>query len=165
MLLSACATVRHPPKAFVSNAPAYSPAAHDSTGPADPQPVVVAQEVLEGFQFLYRFVTETEFVLCLEGESEDGRLYVHSFRLARIKATTANSVRYDPCTGKDYVGTAHNHPPTAGSDVVCYQSLPDRHSFHNDQRASVDIVLCGERKYMWVLKDGRRGVRGVQSPR
>lgn len=128
--------------------------ASDMDGGADA--VVVAPEVIEGWQFLYRFITETEFVLCLEGRRQDGKIVVDGFRLARMEASSVNSVRYQPCDSPRYVGTAHNHPPVDNSDrSLCYQSEPDRRSFGMDSRAVVDIVLCGDAKFKWWLKDGR----------
>jgi hypothetical protein len=125
------------------------------------EPVVMAPEVIEGFQFLYRFITEVEFVLCLEGTRKNGRLHVDAFRLARMEATSVNSVRYQPCSSERYVGTAHNHPPVGEDKSLCYQSEPDRRSFALDPRAVVDVVLCGDDKYYWVLKDGRTGAEKV----
>lgn len=125
--------------------------------------VIVASEVVEGWQFLYRFITETEFVLCLEGSRQDGRIVVDGFRLARMEATSVNSVRYQPCDSPRYVGTAHNHPPVDNSDrSLCYQSEPDRRSFGMDSRAVVDIVLCGDRIFRWWLKDGRSAARSFE---
>jgi hypothetical protein len=124
---------------------------------AHEQRVVIAPEVLEGWAFLYRFVTEVEFVLCLEGSEADGRVYVDGFRLARMEASDVNSVRYQPCTGERYVGTAHNHPPVPGVGGLCYRSLPDVQSFEKDPKARVDVVLCGDENYVWILRDGTRG--------
>lgn len=118
--------------------------------------VVVEPEVVEGWYFLYRFITETEFVLCLEGVRKKGILHITGFRLSRMEKTSVNSVRYAPCESPLYVGTAHNHPPIENSnESLCYQSEPDKRSFGMDQRAIVDIVLCGNGKYRWWLKDGR----------
>ena len=123
---------------------------------ASVEPVIVAPEVMEGWEFLYRFITETEFVLCLEGSRQDGKIVVEGFRLARMEATSVNSVRYQPCNSPRYVGTAHNHPPVDDSQKsLCYQSEPDRRSFGLDPRAVVDIVICGNSKFRWWLKDGR----------
>src|SRR5687767_6677818 len=55
-------------------------------------PVVIAPEVLHGFNFLYQYVNETEFVLCLDGVRHKGRVYVTGFRLALITRTTINTV-------------------------------------------------------------------------
>jgi hypothetical protein len=74
-----------------------------------------------------------------------------------MEATSVNSVRYQPCSSDRYIGTAHNHPPVDGDKSLCYQSEPDRRSFGMDSRAVVDVVLCGDDKYYWVLKDGRSG--------
>ena len=127
--------------------------------------VLVTQEVLEGWSYLYRFITEVEFVLCLEGEVRDGRIYIDGFRLARMEAPTATSVRYHPCTSDRYVGTAHNHPPTGTGNSLCYRSLPDRRSFEQDERAIVDVILCGTERFLWVLKDGSRGEEGGEEVR
>src|SRR5690606_36673293 len=124
--------------------------------------VVVAPGLLEGCGFLYQFIAEVEFVLCLEGEQrEDGVLYIDGFRLARMEEASISSVRYQPCQGRRYVGTAHNHPPVEGVGNLCYRSVPDRQSFEMDPRAILDVVLCGEDKHLWVLKDGRTGGRGL----
>ena len=120
-------------------------------------PVIIAPEVLHGFSFLYQYVSETEFVLCLEGTQKRGRIYVSGFRLAVMTKTTINTASYEPCLGSDYVGTAHNHPPEPGGSI-CAQSPPDRISFYNDSRAVVDIVICGRTRYLWVLKDGRSDI-------
>ena len=86
-------------------------------------------------------------------------------RLSAYDLTSINSVRYQPCEGSRYVGTAHNHPPVDDPlKSLCYQSEPDRRSFGMDQRAMVDIVLCGDNKYLWVLKDGRSAARTAPVP-
>ena len=153
---AACSSSGVSPKAFGTDAGEFKPVAVDAGLDKEvADPVVVAPEVVEGFQFLYRFITEVEFVLCLEGTRKNGRLFVDGFRLARMEASSVNSVRYQPCTSERYVGTAHNHPPVEASKSLCYQSEPDRRSFGMDPRAMVDVVLCGDDKYLWVLKDGR----------
>jgi hypothetical protein len=160
MTLTACGSAGRP-KAFAVDHPHdYVDAARTTRAITTTDQVVVAPEVIEGFQFLYQFVTETEFVLCLEGTASGGRIYVTSFRLARMTASTANAVKYDPCTSQHYVGTAHNHPPVPNNHPPCYQSALDRNSFLNDTRAIVDIVLCGRTTYLWVLKDGRKSIKG-----
>lgn len=123
-------------------------------------PVLVSKEVMEGWNYLYRFITEVEFVLCLEGSVRDGVITIDGFRLARMENASATSVRYHPCTSDRYIGTAHNHPPTAEGAALCYRSLPDRRSFEQDRRAIVDIILCGEDRYIWILKDGTTGGPG-----
>ncbi|MGQ0815786.1 MAG: hypothetical protein ACT4O1_15225 [Gemmatimonadota bacterium] len=160
-VLGACGSAGLSPKAFERSLP--PPAAEIQPAGAldmNAEPVVIAPEVLDGWDFLYRFITETEFVLCLEGSKQDGRIVVDGFRLARMEATSVNSVRYQPCNSPRYVGTAHNHPPVDGSDKsLCYQSEPDRRSFGMDPRAVVDVVLCGNTKFRWWLKDGRTAVK------
>lgn len=164
--VAACGTAGVSPKAFGTNSSdAIQPAPADVSLDNDAaEPVTIAPEVVEGFQFLYRFITEVEFVLCLEGTRKNGRLHVDGFRLARMEATSVNSVRYQPCTSERYVGTAHNHPPVDQSKTLCYQSEPDRRSFTMDPRAVVDVVLCGDAKYLWVLKDGRSGAKAADNP-
>lgn len=161
--LAACAPGASP-KAFETvPAPVRSEASPDHETDLGADAVVVASEVVEGWQFLYRFITETEFVLCLEGTRQDGRIVVDGFRLARMEATSVNSVRYQPCDSPRYVGTAHNHPPVDNSNrSLCYQSEPDRRSFGMDSRAVVDIVLCGDSKFRWWLKDGRSVARSLE---
>ena len=134
--------------------------------PRSATPVLVTPEVLLGFSFLYRYIDETEFVLCLEGQERRGRVHVTGFRLALIKRSTIGSASYAPCTNRDYVGTAHNHPPVASSAELCAQSQLDRETFHQDGRALVDIILCGDSRYVWVLKDGRSEVdEGIERVR
>ena len=159
-LSGACGSSGASPKAFEFTP---SPLVEtESASSAGAEPVLVVPEVIDGMDFLYRFITETEFVLCLEGTREGDRIIVDGFRLARMEATSANSVRYQPCDSPRYVGTAHNHPPVDGSDKsLCYQSEPDRRSFGMDPRAVVDIVLCGDAKFKWWLKDGRTASRTV----
>lgn len=155
---TACSTTGVSPKAFGTDAGGFTPSAKEAALDLDAvEPIVMSAEVVEGFQFLYRFITEVEFVLCLEGTRKNGKLHVDGFRLARMEATSVNSVRYQPCTSDRYVGTAHNHPPVGADKSLCYQSEPDRRSFGMDPRAVVDVVLCGDAKYYWVLKDGRSG--------
>jgi hypothetical protein len=121
-------------------------------------PVLVAPEVLGGFNFLYHFIDETEFVLCLEGARKSGRVYVTGFRLATITRTTIGSAAYEPCTNANYIGTAHNHPPVQNARTLCGQSTADRITFQRDTAAVVDIILCGHAQFVWVLKDGRSGL-------
>lgn len=120
-------------------------------------PVLVKKEVLEGWNYLYRHITNVEFVLCLEGYQKDGTIFIDNFRLARMENESMTSVRYHPCESDRYLGTAHNHPPTGDSASLCYRSIPDRRSFAEDQRAVVDIILCGIDTYLWVTKDGTTG--------
>lgn len=120
-------------------------------------PVVVKKEVLEGWNYLYRYITNVEFVLCLEGFQKDGTIFIDNFRLARMENESLTSVRYHPCESDRYIGTAHNHPPNGEGGSLCYRSIPDRRSFAEDQRAVVDVILCGIDTYLWVLKDGTTG--------
>lgn len=120
-------------------------------------PVVVKKEILESWNYLYRHITNVEFVLCLEGFQKEGTIFIDNFRLARMENESLTSVRYHPCEGERYVGTAHNHPPTGEGGSLCYRSIPDRRSFAEDQRAVVDVILCGIDTYLWVLKDGTTG--------
>jgi hypothetical protein len=162
LALAACGSSGVIPKAFGTDDGSFEAAVAESGLDMNvAEPVVVAPEVLEGFQFLYRHITEVEFVLCLEGSRKNGRLYIDDFRLARMEATSINSVRYQPCSSDRYVGTAHNHPPVDEDKSLCYQSEPDRRSFGMDTRAIVDVVLCGDDKYYWVLKDGRSRAESV----
>lgn len=120
-------------------------------------PVIVTPEVREGWRYLYRYITEVEFVLCLEGRRSGDTIIIDGFRLARMENESSTSVRYHPCDSDRYVGTAHNHPPTGEGNSLCYRSMPDRRSFEQDLRAVVDIILCGPDQFMWVLKDGTTG--------
>ena len=155
--LTACASTGGRPKA-APRPDAESAVIRLASSSTSTEPVIIAPDVLAGFKFLYRFVDETEFVLCLEGARARGRVYITGFRLAQMKNTSAHWAAYEPCANSDYIGTAHNHPPTQGGDPLCYQSSADVKSFDTDPRALVDIVLCGESKYLWVLKDGRRQI-------
>lgn len=139
-------------------------AAQPAAGSADTgdATIIVAPEVLDGWNFLYRFITEVEFVLCLEGHRQDDAIHIDGFRLAQIEATSHSSVRYQPCTDDRYIGTAHNHPPVEKGSALCYRSVPDRQSFERDRRALVDVVLCGADRYIWVLRDGRVGGPGAR---
>jgi hypothetical protein len=121
-------------------------------------PVLVAPEVLGGFNFLYHYIDETEFVLCLEGARKSGRVYVTGFRLATITRTTIGSAAYEPCTNANYIGTAHNHPPVQNTMTLCGQSSADRITFQRDTAALVDIIICGHAQFVWVLRDGRSGL-------
>lgn len=82
--------------------------------------VVIAPNVLDGWNFLYRFIDETEFALCLEGSSRDGAIQVTGFRLARMRASESTFVAYEPCDVPNYLGVAHNHPPGAGAKNACH---------------------------------------------
>ena len=158
----ACSSSGVSPKAFGTETGSYEAAVAESgLDMSEAEPVVMAPEVLDGFQFLYRHITDVEFVLCLEGTRRNGRLVIDGFRLARMETTSINSVRYQPCGSDRYVGTAHNHPPVDDDKSLCYQSEPDRRSFGMDSRAVVDVVLCGDDKYYWVLKDGRSRAESV----
>jgi hypothetical protein len=129
----------------------YGEMTFSDTTDASNNHVVVDWEVLAGWRFLYKFVTESEFVLCLEGERDAlGRVHITGFRLALMTETTISSVRYRLCKGmNNYIGTAHNHPPVSPKNL-CYQSAPDIKSYMDDTRAKIDIVLCGDNKFLWV---------------
>ena len=166
LLLAACVSSSGQPKAY-EPAPLGRPLAMPAPAISAAAIRVVSIEptVIEGFQFLYQYVEETEFVLCLEGKRAGNRVHVTGFRLARMKTTTAYRVAYEDCANSDYVGTAHNHPPTASGASLCYQSEADHHSFHTDTRALIDIILCGDTKFLWVLKDGRSKIEGAALPK
>jgi hypothetical protein len=158
--IAACGTSGVVPKASEVSLPPSAAAMTETSHDPDSEPVVVAPEVIAGWEFLYRFITETEFVLCLEGTQQNGRVIIDGFRLARMETTNVNSVRYQPCGSSRYVGTAHNHPPVGDrASSLCYQSEPDRRSFALDQRAIVDVVLCGADRFYWVTKDGRSAAK------
>ncbi len=120
-------------------------------------PVIVAPAVAQQWDYLYRFIDQVEFVLCLEGHVANGVVHVDGFRLANMIEAGATTVRYEPCETPGYVGTAHNHPPASGDPPACYRSIPDRKSFNDDKKAVVDVVICGQDKWVWILKDGRVG--------
>lgn len=163
LLLTACVSTSGQPKAYES-APIGRPLAMPAPASSGSlRFVTVEPAVVEGFQFLYQYVNETEFVLCLEGKRVNNRVHVTGFRLARMTNTTPYKVAYEDCATSDYVGTAHNHPPTPTGTSLCYQSAADQKSFHIDTRALVDIILCGETKFIWVLKDGRSKIEAVEA--
>ncbi|MGH7471735.1 MAG: hypothetical protein ACRENP_27610 [Longimicrobiales bacterium] len=147
-----CASSGGQPKSGGAGNKASSPESLEPANLIGAGPVVVPEEVLEGWRFLYRFVTEVEFVLCLEGQKRDDKIHIEGFRLAFMEAANSSSVRYQPCTSDRYIGTAHNHPPVGTAKSLCYQSLPDRRSFEADARAMVDVVLCGDDRFLWVVR-------------
>ena len=102
-------------------------------------PVLVAPAVAQQWNYLYHFIREAEFVLCLEGRQSGGVVHVDGFRLAKMIEAGAATVRYEPCETANYVGTAHNHPPASGDPPACYRLVPDRKSFEEDKKALVDL--------------------------
>lgn len=154
LLLAAGPAAAQRPTTWVAKASAPADVSAATDGAA---PVVVAPEVAQAWNYLYHFIDEAEFVLCLEGHESGGKVFIDNFRLAQIDAAGATTVRYEPCQVSDYIGTAHNHPPASGDPPACYRSVPDRQSFEQDAKARVDVILCGEDKWVWVTKDGRRG--------
>lgn|GEM_PF-520437 len=157
IMIGSGATLAEAQSAVGSKRDATRAIAKRYSGYAGEAPVVVRNEVLDGWNYLYRHITKVEFVLCLEGFQRDGTIFIDNFRLARMENETFTSVRYHPCESERYIGTAHNHPPTGEGNSLCYRSIPDRRSFAEDRRAKVDIVLCGIDTYLWVLKDGTTG--------
>jgi hypothetical protein len=119
--------------------------------------LLVAREVLDGWNFLYQHITDTEFALCLEGTRDGDRLEITGFRLAHILVSNFNGIKYVPCVnGGTYIGTAHNHPPADYPDEdPCYQSPIDQRTFRQDGAARVDIIICGRDRFLWVLKNGK----------
>ena len=118
--------------------------------------IVIAREVVDGWNFLFHSIIETEFALCLEGRNDRGRLTISGFRLAHIISSHQTAVEYVPCDGPYHVGTAHNHLASdyPGQDP-CYQSGKDLRSFKKDGKAVVDIIICGRDRFVWALKDGK----------
>lgn len=121
--------------------------------------LIVAREVVDGWNFLYANIDETEFALCLEGTKLDGKISITSFKLAHIVSSSETEVRYMRCASPAYIGSAHNHPPRGDAETLCYQSSPDKQTFLAEKRAMLDIVICGKGTFMWVLKNGRHGVQ------
>jgi hypothetical protein len=153
LIVAGCASSGGQPSKAGADKKASAPETHSPANLVGAGPVVVPEDILEGWRFLYRFVTEVEFVLCLEGRKSGGKIYIEDFRLAHMEAANSSSVRYQPCASDRYIGTAHNHPPVTSSKSLCYQSLPDRRSFEADARAVVDVVLCGEDRFLWVARE------------
>ncbi|HEY0304427.1 MAG TPA: hypothetical protein VGC44_05625 [Longimicrobiales bacterium] len=119
--------------------------------------LLIAREVLDGWNFLYQHITDTEFALCLEGRREGDRVEITGFRLAHILVSNFNAIKYAPCVRDGtYIGTAHNHPPADyPNEDPCYQSPVDQRTFRNDSEAKVDIIICGRDRFVWVLKDDK----------
>ena len=159
MLLLAAPVAAQQPAAWVAKASEPIDLSAPVGGTA---PVLVAPVVAQQWDYLYRFIRDAEFVLCLEGHRSGGVVHIDGFRLANMIEAGATQVRYEPCDTPNYVGTAHNHPPASGDPPACYRSVPDRKSFEEDHKAVVDVVICGEEKWVWILKDGRVG--GTVSP-
>src|SRR5512138_3615891 len=108
VIMGACGTAGVIPKAYQGATPAAPLVTISSADAPDAEPIVVAPEVTDGWEFLYRSITQTEFVLCLEGTRQDGKIVIDGFRLARMEASSINTVRYQPCSTPRYIGTAHN---------------------------------------------------------
>src|ERR1044071_8134851 len=104
LALGACSSSGVIPKAFEGIPAPMTEVSAATVSTTDGEPVIVAPEVLDGWQFLYRNITSTEFVLCLEGERQDGKLVIDGFKLARMEASSVNSVRYQPCSNARYLG-------------------------------------------------------------
>jgi hypothetical protein len=117
--------------------------------------LLVAREVLDGWNFLYLHISDTEFALCLEGAKENGRIVITGFRLAHVLVSSINHIAYVPCPGTEYIGTAHNHPVDEVGSDPCHHSPADQRTFQRDTRAKVDIVICGRDRFVWVMKDGK----------
>jgi hypothetical protein len=116
--------------------------------------LVISREVIDGWNFLYQFITDTEFALCLEGRREGSRLIITGFRLAHIIASQYHRVQYVPCAGENFVGSAHNHPDSGYPNAEpCYQSKIDEKSFRGNRKAEVDIIICGRNRFAWMLRD------------
>ena len=115
MVIAGCGSSGVSPKAFGTEAGNFQPAPAVESGldKSVAEPVVVTPEVIEGFRFLYRFITEVEFVLCLEGTRRNGRLYLEGFRLARMEATSVNSV--NPTTRSSRSDTPARRRPSRSS--------------------------------------------------
>ena len=160
LMLTACVSSSGQPKAY-QPAPLGRPLVTSvPKSTSSIRTITFDRQVAEGFQFLYQYVNETEFVLCLEGRRTGANVHVTGFRLARMKETSAYKVAYEECGNSDYVGTAHNHPMSGSGGPLCYQSAADQRSFQADGRAIIDVILCGDTKFLWVLKDGRSRLEG-----
>jgi hypothetical protein len=115
--------------------------------------VILGPELAAQLSFLYRYIQEVEFAVCLEGRIIGGRVEVDKFRMANMSVTAINGVRYDRCDVPGYVGMAHNHPPTSvRSTTPCYFSALDKLTFSRDKKAVVDIVICGDREFAYQSK-------------
>ncbi len=158
LLIAAGPVVGQQAPAWVAKASSPADVSAPAVGIA---PVLVAPVVAQQWNYLYHFIRDAEFVLCLEGHQESGKLHIDGFRLAHMVEAGATTVRYEPCDIPNYVGTAHNHPPASGDPPACYRSVPDRKSFEDDKKAVVDVVICGEDMWVWILTDGRVGGRVV----
>jgi hypothetical protein len=121
----------------------------------DAPALIISREVVDGWNFLYSQIETTEFALCLEGKRDGASLLITGFRLAHVISSDISHIQYVPCRGETYVGTAHNHPVNdyPGWDP-CHHSKMDQRSFGKDERAHVDIVICGRDRFVWVFKDG-----------
>ena len=121
--------------------------------------LIVPREVLDGWNFLYLHIPDTEFALCLEGEKHRNRILITGVRLAHVIASDFDRVAFAPCAGEAYIGSAHNHPNDGRNASSCRHSHGDLRTFHRDARARIDVVICGADRYAWV----RKKVRGSQS--
>ncbi|HUP88826.1 MAG TPA: hypothetical protein VM100_05740, partial [Longimicrobiales bacterium] len=95
------------------------------------------------------------FAVCLEGRISERLVKVDKFRLAEIGESTPNGVKYKRCDVPGYVGMAHNHLPTDGQQSPCYFSGTDQRSFNNDDAALIDVVICGDARFVQQTKRRR----------
>ena len=115
--------------------------------------VVLGPELTAHLRFLYRYIQETEFAVCLEGRIKGQQIEVDNFRMAKMHATAPNGVKYEPCNIPGYVGMAHNHlPRAADAPSPCYFSASDIRSFDSDKAALIDVVICGEDQFVFKAK-------------
>lgn len=145
--LSACACASSMSLAQLYNLqPVHPTAVTVRADSASEMDVVVAPQVSAQMAFLYRYIQETEFALCLQGRVTKQKIYVDAFTMARISGAGPSGVSFERCDVPAYVGVAHNHPPSATEPGkgMCYFSEMDRKVFARDKMARVDIVICGD---------------------
>ncbi len=93
-----------------------------------------------------------EVALCLLGERRGELVLVDGFSPTWLRESTPRSVEWTVCTHPRYIGIFHNHPRLDGRGDGCGFSSRDDLGFHDEPRAVVYVISCGDGEFVYRLR-------------
>ena len=103
--------------------------------------ITFSDKAISNLYHIYKGV-KNEVPFCLYGFANENRIHVRDVEMPLITYNSKGKVSFNSryCNFPDYIGIAHNHKRS------CLPSLVDLYRFRTDQRASVELIICGVSK-------------------
>lgn len=105
-----------------------------------PSGVSMTPEVMNKIGFLYTFINEVEFAVCLDGAVVGDTLFITGVELADILQASRTSVTAS--CGAHHVAKGHSHPSNADGFEHCILSQADMQNLASNEPFHFSFVFC-----------------------